>query len=357
MSENYKSELKSTTSHLVKFIIFLATAPIVGFAVVFALLMIAAIISGIAGGDGSMPSAVSGIIVFAGFLAGVAFNAIAIIELVKFIKNKSHNAGVIEKHKDEIAAERLAEEAKRKEEEAKRKEEEARRKEEEARRDAQKNQQAAAANIALNTLSNPNSAPQAAATSVKTSSFSQNTTGTLLFELDGGVANVLQIYEDRCTLVAKTTARSYMAGKFFNGTKEFFYEDLTNIQFREATKAFNGYLQFEYPGAVNISNSSFGGTSGNYSSENSFIFSPTSAPEAMRYANESPLDATNRVVGNLYQYMHKRMREEKAQKKNVSVNFVPTASAADELEKYHNLLKNGVITQEEFDAKKKQLFG
>lgn len=33
------------------------------------------------------------------------------------------------------------------------------------------------------------------------------------------------------------------------------------------------------------------------------------------------------------------------------------ASNADELQKYKNLLDNGVITQEEFDAKKKQLLG
>lgn len=35
----------------------------------------------------------------------------------------------------------------------------------------------------------------------------------------------------------------------------------------------------------------------------------------------------------------------------------PTASAADELAKYKQLLDTGIITQEEFDAKKKQLLG
>ena len=36
---------------------------------------------------------------------------------------------------------------------------------------------------------------------------------------------------------------------------------------------------------------------------------------------------------------------------------VPATSAADELKKYKDLLDSGVITQEEFDAKKKQLLG
>jgi predicted Zn-dependent peptidase len=35
----------------------------------------------------------------------------------------------------------------------------------------------------------------------------------------------------------------------------------------------------------------------------------------------------------------------------------PQLSSADELAKYKGLLDSGVITQEEFDAKKKQLLG
>lgn len=35
----------------------------------------------------------------------------------------------------------------------------------------------------------------------------------------------------------------------------------------------------------------------------------------------------------------------------------PAISAADELKKFKELLDSGVITQEEFDAKKKQLLG
>ena len=38
-------------------------------------------------------------------------------------------------------------------------------------------------------------------------------------------------------------------------------------------------------------------------------------------------------------------------------NPQPTTSPADELKKYKELLDMGIITQEEFDAKKKQLLG
>ena len=40
-----------------------------------------------------------------------------------------------------------------------------------------------------------------------------------------------------------------------------------------------------------------------------------------------------------------------------SVTVVNNASNADELKKYKELLDSGIITQEEFDAKKKQLLG
>lgn len=39
------------------------------------------------------------------------------------------------------------------------------------------------------------------------------------------------------------------------------------------------------------------------------------------------------------------------------VETVPAASNADELKKYKELLDSGIISQEEFDAKKKQLLG
>ena len=38
-------------------------------------------------------------------------------------------------------------------------------------------------------------------------------------------------------------------------------------------------------------------------------------------------------------------------------NTAPTSSSADELKKYKDLLDNGIISQEEFEAKKKQLLG
>lgn len=48
---------------------------------------------------------------------------------------------------------------------------------------------------------------------------------------------------------------------------------------------------------------------------------------------------------------------EKAKQGQIASTSAPTISAADELKKFKELLDSGIITQEEFDAKKKQLLG
>lgn len=66
---------------------------------------------------------------------------------------------------------------------------------------------------------------------------------------------------------------------------------------------------------------------------------------------------------NNYQEFHSKISKlilERQEKKIVNIPIVkqePTQSNADELKKYKDLLDNGVITQEEFDQKKKQLLG
>ena len=60
--------------------------------------------------------------------------------------------------------------------------------------------------------------------------------------------------------------------------------------------------------------------------------------------------------------IHKRVSDllierQKKRTENASAQSVVQQSAADELKKYKDLLDSGIISQEEFDAKKKQLLG
>ena len=62
----------------------------------------------------------------------------------------------------------------------------------------------------------------------------------------------------------------------------------------------------------------------------------------------------NNEAEKVYNFLQKRIDEIKSSK---AVPAVPKTSSSDELIKFKQLLDSGVITQAEFDAKKKQLLG
>ncbi len=142
----------------------------------------------------------------------------------------------------------------------------------------------------------------------------------------------LTVYEDHCLLTAKKNAVSLLiTKKFFAGDKKFYYSDLTSVQFREPGKITDGYMEFEYPGSRS------GNSSGAYSSENAIAFS------------RNDLDK----MRDIYNYVDSKIREYKSKGNTV----IQQLSPADELKKYKELLDLGVISQDEFDVKKKELLG
>lgn len=151
-----------------------------------------------------------------------------------------------------------------------------------------------------------------------------------LFELNGNVAT-LSVFEDHCVITGKKTLLGLIAGRAFSGSKEFYYCDLTTVQYKKATILMNGFIQFEYPGANN-------GTR-NFNSENTFVI----------MKGLTDIEEFEKA----YQYIKDRIAYYKQQRNN------PTAalSPADELKKFKELLDSGIISQEEFDVKKKELLG
>ena len=142
----------------------------------------------------------------------------------------------------------------------------------------------------------------------------------------------LKVYEDHCVLTAKKNAISLLiTNKFFAGDKKFYYSDLTSVQFRDPGMITDGYMEFEYPGSRS------GNSSGAYSSENAIAFTKKDL-EKMK---------------EIYNYVDGKIREYK----NKGNGTVQQLSPADELKKFKELLDAGIITQDEFDAKKKELLG
>ena len=93
-------------------------------------------------------------------------------------------------------------------------------------------------------------------------------------------------------------------------------------------------MQFIYPG----SSESKANVLDAINDENSIPFQPSELENAQA----------------IYNYIEER-RHDLSARRNGQV--VQQLSSADEIKKYKELLDSGIITQEEFDAKKKQLLG
>ena len=151
-----------------------------------------------------------------------------------------------------------------------------------------------------------------------------------LFNLDGNIAT-LTVYEDHCVITGKKNLFGFMGGRAFDGSKEFYYSDMTSVQYKKASAFINGFIQFEYPGSQ-------GG--GNYGSENSFVIMKGKTDLAQ--------------CEKAYEYIKERIS---FYKQNKGATVVAALSPAEELKKFKELLDSGIISQEEFDLKKKNLLG
>lgn len=160
--------------------------------------------------------------------------------------------------------------------------------------------------------------------------------GEKIREVDGNMGKTLIIYDDKCVISTKAGLKSAMFGSLLNGDKEFYYTDITSVQFKNLDLT-TGFIQFEYAGSH---------SGNNFVSENSFTFSATIGTGKYKELKQ--------MMPGVYEDIQKRVQEAKANK-NAPVKA--GLSSAEELKKFKELLDLGVISQEEFDAKKKQLLG
>ncbi len=154
-----------------------------------------------------------------------------------------------------------------------------------------------------------------------------------VFEYEGARGRSIKVYEDKCIIKTNVTVGSLLSGNATDGEKVIYYCDVIGVQFR-MTGMTLGYLQLE------TASSSMNNKSDNHFNENSFTFN-------------SNLD---HEIEKVAKYIRGKVNELK-QQKNSPMVISSTVSNADELKKFKELLDSGVITQEEFDAKKKQLLG
>ena len=154
----------------------------------------------------------------------------------------------------------------------------------------------------------------------------------LIYSFTNNTNSTLKVFENYLTIkhsgVLNTLSKSGLKGE-----KRIHYSSILAIECKKATTISAGYLQFSIAGADRA-----GGLNSAAGDENSILFDA----------------GKNNLVQQIVDYIEKRRQELSTP---TTAQIIQASSPADELKKFKELLDMGIITQEEFDAKKKQLLG
>lgn len=155
----------------------------------------------------------------------------------------------------------------------------------------------------------------------------------VIYSLNGARGRHMDVYDDHVCISTEVTFGSLLTGNITDGSKDIFYSDVISVQAKEPSLTL-GYIQLE-TASVMMNNKG-----DNFFNENTFTYNEPDLP--------------NGLADEVVNFIKGKVAECKA---NKSAPAVAQLSAADEMKKFKELLDMGVITQEEFDAKKKQLLG
>ena len=155
--------------------------------------------------------------------------------------------------------------------------------------------------------------------------------------LVNNLGKILDVYDNKVVFTSTKSTSTLVTGLVFGtsvtqGEKTIYFRDAIGVQYKPSSFV-DGYIQIETAaGGVTSSSSQYGG-------ENSIQFAGKDR---------------NAEAEIIVAFIRKQIEEIK----NAPVGgVVQQVSAADELKKFKELLDLGIITQEEFDAKKKELLG
>ncbi len=156
------------------------------------------------------------------------------------------------------------------------------------------------------------------------------------YKLTSHTGTTLEVYDDYFILnhmqVGSLLTNIARSGAL--GGKKVFYQNLSGVQYREPSGILVGFIQFLFAG----SDESKKGVTDAVNDENTILFK-----------TEEQVKVARQIVS----YIEERIRAVK----NPTVNVTAQLSSADEIRKLKALLDEGIITEEEFAAKKKQLLG
>ena len=148
-----------------------------------------------------------------------------------------------------------------------------------------------------------------------------------VYRLTGRNARLI-VYEDKVVIERIGFLNKLNYG--FSGDKTILMQSISSIQYKAGGGILNGFLQFGIIGG----NERQGGVSRAVSDENSIVFTKDK----------------NEKAETIKAYI-----EDKIAERSKPISTVNQSSVADEIRKLKSLLDDGIITEEEYNAKKKQL--
>lgn len=148
----------------------------------------------------------------------------------------------------------------------------------------------------------------------------------IVFCIKGARGRSITVYKDRCVINTSITVGSVLTGNVTDGEKTIFFCDCIGVQYK-ASGLLIGYLQVETAAAT------MNNVKDNFFNENTFTFATTSNEDEIMYY--------------VYEYIRNRVAFYK--KKNAVI------SKADEIRKFNDLLKDNIISKEEFEKAKNSL--
>lgn len=149
----------------------------------------------------------------------------------------------------------------------------------------------------------------------------------VLYDVKGNRGRSLEVYANKIVIKTAVTVGSIISGNMTDGKKTIYYKDVIGLQYKPCTTTvgFIGYLQLETASPMMNNDKS------NFFNENTFTFDNTTV--------------SNELMEEIEHYIDEQLNKIKS----------PLISSADEIRKFKGLLDDQIITQEEFDEKKKKL--
>ena len=152
------------------------------------------------------------------------------------------------------------------------------------------------------------------------------------------LGQVMYVYDDRVILTQEGARGLFTKG--LQGEKTYYYNDITSVQFKNCGWT-TGFIEFTMAGGIDRQGGAFSGVN----NDNRFTFSKPTIGAAKKLAEE---------METINTFIQAKIRE---CKNGTRVTNIQANSDADEIRKFKELLNEGIITQEEFEAKKKQILG